>query len=256
MLTRMRKIRRRLLGERRFSNYLLYALGEIVLVVVGILIAVAINNHYQHKATQTKAQVYLAGLKTEFLDNQNKLEVLIDVNKNNLAHARQIVDLIKNRTEQTDEVLFSRLLMQAFNNDVAFNPNNSSLTEMMNSGSLKDIESVQLRRLLTNWLANVDDIVKQEQDLKLQREHLIDIFRDSKTSFKTVLQLADVMPIELDASTITPATSNLHLLDSMSFENNLLMFILTSEATDENHYQPLLDSLNTILALIDEALNV
>ena len=254
MLTRLRKTRQRLLGERRFSNYLLYALGEIVLVVVGILIAVAINNHYQDKATQAKARVYLSGLKTEFLDNQHKLAVLIDVNKSNLSHARDLIELINNRSEQIDETRFSRLLMQALNNDVAYNPNNSLLTEMINSGSLKDIQSVQLRRLLTNWLANVDDIAKQEQDLSLQREHLIDFFRGSDTSFKTVLQNAGAMPANDETSNLSEK-SNLHLLESRAFENNLLMFILTSQATDENHYQPLMDNLNTILGLIDEALD-
>jgi len=254
MLTRLRKTRQRLLGERRFSNYLLYALGEIVLVVVGILIAVSINNHYQDKAIQAKARVYLSGLKTEFLDNQHKLAVLIEVNKTNLSHARELIELINNRSEQIDETRFSRLLMQALNNDVAYNPNNSLLTEMINSGSLKDIKSVPLRRLLTNWLANVDDIAKQEKDLSLQREHLIDFFRGDKTSFKTVLQNAGAMPVNDETSNL-PQKSNLHLLESRAFENNLLMFILTSEATDSNHYQPLMDNLNTILSLIDEAMN-
>jgi len=253
MLTRLRLIRRRLLGERRFSNYLLYALGGIILVVVGILIAVSINNHYQHKATQSKARVYLTGLKTEFLDNQHKLAVLINVNKSNLSHARELIEQINKRPEQIDETQFSRLILQALNNDVAYNPNNSLLTEMINSGSLKVIESVPLRRLLTNWLANVDDIAKQEQDLKLQREYLIDFFRGDKTSFKTVLQNAGAMPVNDETSNLSE-NSNLHLLESRAFENNLLMFILTSEATDENHYQPLMDTLNTNLGLIDEAL--
>ena len=44
MIKFFRKIRQRLLSENKFSKYLLYALGEIVLVVIGILIALRINN--------------------------------------------------------------------------------------------------------------------------------------------------------------------------------------------------------------------
>ncbi len=44
MIKFFRKIRQRLLAENRFSKYLLYAIGEIVLVVIGILIALQINN--------------------------------------------------------------------------------------------------------------------------------------------------------------------------------------------------------------------
>lgn len=44
MLKFFRKIRQRLLTENKFSKYLLYAIGEIILVVIGILIALSINN--------------------------------------------------------------------------------------------------------------------------------------------------------------------------------------------------------------------
>ena len=44
MIKFFRKIRQRLLTENKFSKYLLYAIGEIVLVVIGILIALQINN--------------------------------------------------------------------------------------------------------------------------------------------------------------------------------------------------------------------
>ncbi len=44
MIKFFRKIRQRLLTENKFSKYLIYAIGEIILVVIGILIALAINN--------------------------------------------------------------------------------------------------------------------------------------------------------------------------------------------------------------------
>ena len=44
MIKFFRKIRQQLLAENRLGKYLIYALGEIVLVVIGILIALQINN--------------------------------------------------------------------------------------------------------------------------------------------------------------------------------------------------------------------
>ncbi len=44
MIKFFRKIRQRLLTENKFSKYLIYAIGEIILVVIGILIALQINN--------------------------------------------------------------------------------------------------------------------------------------------------------------------------------------------------------------------
>jgi hypothetical protein len=44
MIKLFRRIRQRLLSENKITKYLLYAIGEIMLVVIGILIALQINN--------------------------------------------------------------------------------------------------------------------------------------------------------------------------------------------------------------------
>lgn len=49
MLRFFRTFRQRLLAENRFSKYLLYAIGEILLVVFGILIALEVNNWNQQR---------------------------------------------------------------------------------------------------------------------------------------------------------------------------------------------------------------
>ncbi|NND93665.1 MAG: hypothetical protein HKN45_02305, partial [Flavobacteriales bacterium] len=57
MIKFFRHIRQRLLTENKFSKYLLYAVGEIVLVVIGILIALQINNwNEERKATRKERQ--------------------------------------------------------------------------------------------------------------------------------------------------------------------------------------------------------
>jgi len=65
MIKFFRKIRQRLLTENKFSKYLIYAIGEIVLVVIGILIALSINNWNQDRINSNKQHDYLIGLKTD-----------------------------------------------------------------------------------------------------------------------------------------------------------------------------------------------
>ena len=48
MIKFFRKVRQKLLSENKFSKYLLYAIGEIVLVVIGILITLQFKNSYQN----------------------------------------------------------------------------------------------------------------------------------------------------------------------------------------------------------------
>jgi hypothetical protein len=61
-----RKIRKQLLKEYKFTRYLIYGVGEIILTVVGILIAVAINNSNIHKTDQIKETTYLKNIKLDF----------------------------------------------------------------------------------------------------------------------------------------------------------------------------------------------
>lgn len=59
MIKLFRNTRRKLLSENKFSKYLAYAIGEIFLVVVGILIALWINNENQERIYEKKAAVIL-----------------------------------------------------------------------------------------------------------------------------------------------------------------------------------------------------
>ena len=49
MIKFFRRIRQKLLSENKFSKYLFYAIGEIILVVIGILIALQINNWNENR---------------------------------------------------------------------------------------------------------------------------------------------------------------------------------------------------------------
>ena len=72
MLTIFRRIRKRLLDGGATSKYLLYAVGEITLVVIGILIALQINNWNENNAKFLRESDYLTALLADF--NQTKIE--------------------------------------------------------------------------------------------------------------------------------------------------------------------------------------
>ncbi|MFH4967310.1 DUF6090 family protein [Gaetbulibacter sp. M240] len=68
MIKFFRKIRQKMLTENKFNKYLLYAIGEIILVVIGILIALQINNWNEQRKVNTKEYLIL----NEFLNSINK----------------------------------------------------------------------------------------------------------------------------------------------------------------------------------------
>ncbi len=67
MIKFFRKIRQQLLTENKFSKYLIYAIGEIVLVVIGILIALQINNQNENRKNQKLASIYKSALINDLL---------------------------------------------------------------------------------------------------------------------------------------------------------------------------------------------
>lgn len=250
MLKLFRKVRKQLIAEKKFSNYLIYAIGEIFLVVIGILIALAIDNANDNRIKREKEQVYLKGLKEEFDISKIKLDELIKVNRKSYQAAQEIVLLMDNGDIASEET-FSRLLSDAFTNDIFFNPNNSLLNEMINSGSLKDITNDTLRIRLTNWISTIDDIANQEKMLSDERNNAVNIFRGQGYSIRTLLDNTG-MSEKLGIPPSKNPISNLGALESVAFENNILLFIITSLSTEMDHYNPLMFSLNSILENINE----
>ncbi|HMR44379.1 MAG TPA: DUF6090 family protein [Saprospiraceae bacterium] len=250
MIKFFRRIRQNLLSENKFARYLLYAFGEIVLVVIGILIALGINNMNQNRINEKIEQTYLNGLKQEFLMSKIKLEELLKVNQRNYAGAKKILEYTGKANESPTEAAFSELLYSTFSSDIAFNPNNSLLIEIINSGNLKNVSNAELRIHLTNWIATLDDIARQERDLEIQREKVLDMFRTNEHSLKTIFMDTGVYDT-LNLPKSENSLSNLTMLQSTAFENNVLMYILASHATEKAHYIPLLQDLNAILDLIE-----
>jgi len=253
MIKFFRNIRKNLLSNGKTVQYLKYAIGEIVLVVIGILIALQINNWNQNRINDKNEQIYLLGLKEEFQISKIKLEELRSVNQKNYSGAKNILKYTNSKNELPSEAAFSKLLYQTFSDDIAFNPNNSLLNEMINSGNLKNLTNTDLRKHLTNWVSTIEDVSKQEEDLANQRMKVLDMFRTNETSLSAIFKQAGVYD-NLGLPETKNEASNLALLNSTEFENNVLMFILACYATEKAHFQPLMQDLDAIINLIEKEL--
>ena len=70
MIKVFRKIRQNMIKEKKVTNYFLYAVGEIVLVVIGILIALQINNTSENQKKRQIELSYLERLVIDLKDNE------------------------------------------------------------------------------------------------------------------------------------------------------------------------------------------
>lgn len=249
MISLFRRTRRWLLRQNKIGRYMLYAAGEVILIVIGILIALGINNWNQSRMMKDREQFYLAGLKEEFTQSRIKLENLIQVNRLNYKGARKIAGFISDPAVRPEEPELSELLYNSFSYEINYNPNNSLLNELINSGRLKDVSNAELRKKLTSWESFIQSVHRQEANLREQREKMLDIFRKEEHSIRTILDETGISgDIGLEGS--PDFYSNMSVLDSREFENNLLVYILTGISTETSHYQPLHGEIDEILLII------
>ena len=88
MIKFFRKIRQSLLTENKFSKYLLYAIGEIILVVIGILIALQINNWNDNRKSRIKIDQILKNVREELalnINNSNDITEFYRAKENNIG---------------------------------------------------------------------------------------------------------------------------------------------------------------------------
>ncbi len=71
-----RHIRRKLLSESRFNRYLIYAIGEIALVMIGILLAFQVNSWNQNRIDNLAKDEAVKDLHQEFLAIKKTLRVI------------------------------------------------------------------------------------------------------------------------------------------------------------------------------------
>lgn len=78
MIKLFRDIRKKLLQEGKTANYLKYAIGEIILVVIGILIALSINNWNEARKHQMAEREFFAGIKNDLKDDKAFIELVLN----------------------------------------------------------------------------------------------------------------------------------------------------------------------------------
>ena len=84
MIKFFRKIRQNLLSENKLSKYLLYAIGEIILVFIGIAMALQFNNWNETKKTREKEQQVLTEIISDLEFTLQDIDRVINTRTNNL----------------------------------------------------------------------------------------------------------------------------------------------------------------------------
>jgi hypothetical protein len=185
MIPLLRKTREQLLQGNKFRKYILYTVGEVVLIVIGILIALSIDNWNEDRKNLVREQELLIQLKKDYNANLAQLNEKIQMRESIIGACKTVMSAIDSPVGQDRDSVISQLSVLLL--DPTFDPVQDDL---INSGSIRLIRNQQLRSLLTNWssdVAEVQDIEKGWQ--KLLIEELVPCYiglgvsRDAVNSF-------------------------------------------------------------------------
>ncbi|PWI30416.1 hypothetical protein DI383_08185 [Flavobacteriaceae bacterium LYZ1037] len=157
MIKFFRKIRQGLISESKFSKYLLYAIGEIVLVVIGILIALQLNLWSENRKLDAERQNYYHQL----LDDLNKDKIYIEETIASLDSFRLgYNEYLKTYDEpnlKTNQALANLLNVEI--NSLLIEFNYSTIETLENTGDIK---------LLAPHIRNKLADLKRSQDLAMK----------------------------------------------------------------------------------------
>ena len=161
MIKFFRKIRQKTLTENKFGKYLTYAIGEIILVVIGILIALQINNWNELRKNKNLELNYLRGIKTNIEDDIIELEKhflsdTIALNSYTFLIRAFHSDNIESNTQEIISNLYATSRLHWFEGQ------NVVFEDMKSSGRLNIIQSDSIKYLIQKYYKFSQEVIKQE----------------------------------------------------------------------------------------------
>jgi hypothetical protein len=162
MLTHLKKIREKLLQEGKLIKYLTYAAGEILIVVIGIIVALYLNNRNQERINNKLEIQYYQTIKNQLNEDLN---TLIDVMDYDQRHLNQFI-YAKKSISQNNENKIDTLGKIAMNmvRYADFRRKSNIYQTLVNSGEIKILTNKKIKENLENLEQNYMYINRLEEN--------------------------------------------------------------------------------------------
>jgi uncharacterized membrane-anchored protein YhcB (DUF1043 family) len=150
-----------LLSEGKTGKYLKYAIGEIILVVIGILIALQINNWNQNQQNKKQEKQILTQLLEEYKNNLEQINSKIFVRDEILTSSIKLLNYSKQNKELIDNDSLNRYLSRIVTRPT-FDPELSVSNELINSGKLYLLSNPELRKKISAFSSSLSELMEEE----------------------------------------------------------------------------------------------
>lgn len=146
MIRFFQNIRKNLAAENKVASYLRYAIGEIILVVIGILIALQINNWNSERIANAKMKTYLHDIKEDLISDTLAFNRNIGFYKNILDYKKSLLSLSQFENIPTDSI--SEIIIPHYGN---YDINTTTFTKITNLGISELSKNDSLSKKIYNY---------------------------------------------------------------------------------------------------------
>lgn len=231
MIKFFRKLRFQLINEGKTSNYLKYAIGEILLVVIGILIALQINNWNHDRKDKISELNFYLNFKKQLAEDKNEIIGNIRYNKNFMNRFEYAVQIIEENDRGKLDSLSNISVNLTNYSDVS---RQSNIYEtLVNSGQIKLLKNTQI----------IEEIRELEELYiyinKMEEIHKEVILKEAAVRISENFKLLTLEAIDVDK------------LYSINFQNLIILIMGIMNEKDEI-YNRTLGEIQTVIEYIDK----
>jgi len=171
MINFFRNTRRKLADNNQFLKYARYAFGEIILVVIGILIALQINNSNEDRKLRNQELHYLKNLKTDLNLNISELDKYITVRNARIKSANYVLEHFEGKPLiDLNAFAFHTTNIYIWQK---FSQHDNTFQELINSGNLTLISNDTIKNGLLNLQALYKKLKNEEEHFRYDAEILL-----------------------------------------------------------------------------------
>jgi hypothetical protein len=254
MIKFFRHIRKDLIEKNKTSRYFKYAIGEIALVMIGILLALSINNWNENRKNTTIEQDTLISLKSDLESALAQLDEKIVQNINYRTSDSILLDVIHFKKDISTDSLVYLTLSHIYS--PGFDPELGTLNEILSTGKMEIIKSRAVRKHISSWNKYMDELREVDGKLGHYDLQVKDPLYSKYLPYKNVISAYQSY---INGEKYQFPKSNFEwnsraLLQNKEFENMLANYMIYSTI----QYGRLLDikqNINEMISLINQDIN-
>lgn len=245
-----RKIRYDLMNQNKTTRYFKYAIGEIILVVIGILIALQINNWNENRKDKVLEQDFYCKLLEDFeldIENINKLKAEAQYK---IEKSKQLLLDLQEKNKSIDYLI--NTYIQALRTN-AFSPSKVAIQDITSSGKLNLLKNETLKQNLLRYYSELDNLLFQ---LELNRNKSLERAFGYESDIALGFQHADYVTQALGPEVFDTLPEVAWHLDSTSpifrqFQNDLVIFVTMSDR-EKQHFASILSEMQPVYSQLKD----